>query len=597
MATWSFVFLPLLTPLLLGHNANPKSRAMVVDDLFHLKRLSDPQISPDGKNVAYVSTSVDLKANKTNSQILICSIDGRKPWVLVNSGNKDRNPRWSPDGRFILFESNRSGSNQIWLIRLNGGEAKQLTEVSTEASGAIWSPDGKKIAFSSSVYPEFSSLPFLESNLSNRKKKEEDDKNPVKAKVFTKLFFRHWDSFVDAKRHHLFVMPLEEETPGVPVDVTPGDWDAVPTSSTFSSGNDYTFSPDSRNIIFTAPPQTNEAWSTNYDIYRVSVSGGKPNCLTKNNPAADSGPRFSPDGKYLGFRSQKKPGYEADQWKIMVVDVDPSGSFLSNPKTVNDDSHSVDEFVWVRDEKAINQTKWGILFSADHKGSKPIFYKASSGQLMKLQTEGVHGSLTSTKAGTRYAYAKATMNSPPEVYAQEITDFNNVTAPSLSQANTKILGRLNLPRPESVTVEGAGGVPMQMWILKPPFFDPNLKWPVVYLIHGGPQGAWEDGWSYRWCPSLWAAQGYVVALPNPRGSTGFGQSYVDQISGDWGGKCYEDLMRGVDYLEKLPFVDKNRIAAAGASFGGYMVNWFAVNTGRFRCLITHCSVWNFESMY
>ncbi len=170
-------------------------------------------------------------------------------------------------------------------------------------------------------------------------------------------------------------------------------------------------------------------------------------------------------------------------------------------------------------------------------------------------------------------------------------------AHNLSHANRELMQQLELPRAERVSVKGAGGSPMQMWIVKPPGFDPTKKWPLVYLVHGGPQGAWGDGWSYRWNPELWAAQGYVVALPNPRGSTGFGQQYVDEISGDWGGKCYEDLLAGVDHLERLAYIDTNRMAAAGASFGGYMMNWFEGHTNKFKTLITHCGVYNFDSMY
>jgi dipeptidyl aminopeptidase/acylaminoacyl peptidase len=571
-------------------------RPMKVEDLFAFKRVADPQISPDGKTVAYVLTTVDLPGNKSSSSIWLAPTDKGQPRQLTNTTKKDRHPRWSPDGRRILFESNRSGENQLWMIDVGGGEARQLTTISSEASNAIWSPDGRNIAFVSAVYPEYSDKPFKESNELNKKRKEEIEKNPVKAKVFTKLFFRHWDEWVEDKRQHLFVMPASG---GEPKDVTPGDRDAFPTSDTFSSGDNFTFSPNGQYLVYTAVPERNEAWSTNYDICRVPITGGKAECLTKENTAADGAPQFSPDGKRLAYRAQKRPGFEADKWEIMVVDVDEGGAFRDRPVSVMRGlDKSVDEFVWasVWNRGSAGQ---GFIFAADEKGDRALFGISADGAifLASLTTKGTHGSLSVNKDGTRFAFTLASLSSPPEAYFHGIDGSIKTGANKITHANQSLLGELNLPQPESVTVPGAGETPMQMWILKPPGFDPHKKWPLAFLVHGGPQGAWEDGWSYRWNPQLWAAQGYVVALPNPRGSTGFGQKYVDEISGDWGGTCYDDLMAGLAYLEKQPHIDTDRMAAAGASFGGYMMNWFQGHTTKFKTLITHCGVYNFDSMY
>ncbi len=568
--------------------AEKKRRAMTIDDLFRFKRVSDPQISPDGKQVAYVITSVNLAGNKTSSAIWLAPTDKGEPKQLTTSGKKDRHPRWSPDGTHLLFESDRSGTNQLWVLSLAGGEAVQLTTISTGAENGLWSPDGKHIAFTSSVYPEFSEKPFKEADAANKKKQDEIEKNPVKARVFTKLFFRHWDSYVEDKRQHLFVIPFHDGKGGDPRNVTPGDRDAAPTSDTFSIGDDYAFSPDSKYLLYTATPDRDEAWSTNFDILRVRITGGKPENLSKDNPAADGAPRFSSDGKQLAYRAQKRPGYEADRWQIYVVDCDESGTFKGKPRSITPKFESApDSPVWGHDGKT-------LLFVADQNGGQPIFAADVASGDVKLLVVGNSNSSLSLSRDGKLAFLRAALNHPPEVF---ISSPESKEPRNLSKANARLLASLDLPRPESVTVKGAGGTPMQMWILKPPDFDEKKKWPVAYLVHGGPQGAWEDGWSFRWCPEVWAARGYVVALPNPRGSTGFGQKYVNEISGDWGGKCYEDLMKGVDYLETLPYVDKNRMGAAGASFGGYMMNWFSVNTGRFKCLITHCSVWNFESMY
>jgi dipeptidyl aminopeptidase/acylaminoacyl peptidase len=323
--------------------------------------------------------------------------------------------------------------------------------------------------------------------------------------------------------------------------------------------------------------------------------------LTKDNKAADSGPAFSPDGKQLAYRAQKQPGFEADRWELMLVSTDMSGAWQGKPRSAAPTLDSwVSEYVWAPDGKTIR-------FTAEDHGATPIYeLSVDSGKYKPLVWGGKDGAHQSTLAaptlsqdGQTMACTMASMQFPADVLVVRLGRKDgspSIFLGAVSHANKKLGEELNLAEPESVSVP-VEGAQMQMWILKPPGFDPAKKWPLVYLVHGGPQGAWEDGWSFRWNAELWAAQGYVVALPNPRGSTGFGQKYVEEITGDWGGKCYDDLMRGVDYLEKLPYIDKDRMAAAGASFGGYMMNWFAVSTPRFKTLICHCGVWNFESMY
>lgn len=558
-----------------------QSKPMQVTDLFKFQRVADPQLSPDGQWVAYQVGTVNLAENKSSTNLWVAATDGKTPPKRLTSSTKsDRRPRWSPDGKTILFESSRSGSVQLWSIDLTGGEAKQLTNISTGASSALWSPDGKKIAFVSAVFPEFSHKPFAEADAENKKKLDAIESSPVKAKVFSKLFYRHWDEYVEDKRQHLFVM---DATGGTPLNVTPGDRDAFPTSSTFSAGDDYTFSPDGSHLVFTAVPERDEAWSTNYELCRVPVTGGKVETLTKANVAADNLPRFSPDGKKLAYRAQRRAGYEADKWELMLVDVAADGAFRGEPKSLTKDlDRSIDDFVWMDVEG-----KTTLLLLYEDNATTRMQHCMLEGKFLAPLPQTIQTRALNYAKG-KLAYMGVSMQMPAEIF---------VNGQNISQANSALLKQLDLPKPESVSIDVVGGVKMQMWILKPPGFDANKKWPVAYLVHGGPQGAWEDGWSFRWNPQAWAAQGYVVVLPNPRGSTSFGQKFVDEISGDWGGKCYDDLMKGVDYVEKLPYVDKNRIAAAGASFGGYMMNWFAVNTTRFKTLITHCSVWNFDSMW
>jgi len=578
------------------HADDAKKRPMALDDMFRFQRVADPHISPDGQHVVYTVGEVDLDNNRVLHHIWLAATGAkRSPRQLTQATKSDRHPRWSPDGKIILFDSTRSGTNQLWTIAAGGGEARQLTHLSTGASEGTWSPDGKQIAFVSAVWPEYSTKPFSESDALNKKRVDEVEKNPVKAKVFTRLFFRHWDEYVENKRQHLFVLEVASEDHGLkavgsPRDVTPGDRDANPTSATFSSGLDFTFSPDGKYLLFTAVPAKNEAWSTNYDICRVPIDNTSTQWqnLTRDNQAADSGPQFSPDGTRLAYRAQKKAGFEADRWQLMVVDSAADGAWTGKPRSVTREwDRSPDAFLWGPNNNLLYCT-------ADQSAGVPIFeITLDDGHIEKFADGGMNGSMSISRDGNILAFTKGALDHPPEIRLAGYKKLNSAG----SFHNQELLGRLDRPRPESVTVAGAGGVPMQMWILKPPGFDPKKKWPLVYLVHGGPQSAWEDGWSYRWNPSLWAAQGYVIALPNPRGSTGFGQKYVDEISGDWGGKCYADLMAGLAYLEEQPYIDTDRIGAAGASFGGYMMNWFAVNTGKFKTLITHCGVWNFDSMY
>jgi dipeptidyl aminopeptidase/acylaminoacyl peptidase len=577
-------------------------RPITVDDLFQFKRVAEPQISPDGMWVIYQQADVDVAANKSTTSLWLADARGANPpRKLTNPiGKSDRHPRWHPDSKQILFESTRGGDSQLWRISIEGGEATQITKLSTGASTGLWSADGKRIAFVSAIYPQFSQLPADESDAKNKELAAQIEANPVKARSYNKLFYRHWDSLVEDKRQHLFVCNADGTECR---DVTPGDRDAYPTSSTFSVGDDFTFSPDSKSLIFTAVPAENEAWSTNHDLCRANIEQPSTSwpSLTSGNLAADGMPRFSPDGKRLAYRAQNVAGYEADRWQLMVVDCNPDGTFAGKPASLTQElDRSCDELLWVSNDLllfSVEQQASKTIYAVDRRGGEVMATEIPAGQLSALSV-----------AANQLVFQRAQMHHPAEAFivpigiagqtkqGQPPIDLS-ASPRQVSHGNDELYASVDLPRPESIEVPGAGGTPMQMWILKPPGFDPNKKWPVAYLVHGGPQGAWEDGWSFRWCPQVWAAQGYVVALPNPRGSTGFGQQYVREISGDWGGKCYQDLIAGADYLAKQPWVDADRMGAAGASFGGYMMNWFAVSTDRFKCLITHCSVWNFESMW
>ncbi len=571
-------------------------RPISLDDLFKFKRVSDPQISPDGRHVIYVVTEVLFAENRTQSDLWLADTTGGNVRALTSTPKNERHPRWSPDGKWIAFESNRAGSDyQVFVLPIDGGEARQVTTLSTGATSPVWSTQGDQIAFVSEVFPEFSEKPFAEADKLNKEKLAAREASKVQARIVTQLLYRHWDSWVEGKRQHVFVVPVKDgAATGEPRNVTPGENDGVPTSDTFSAGDEFTFSPDGKSLAFTAPtlPTREQAWSTNHDIWLVDLATLQRKRLTTA-PGAEGYPRFSPDGKTLAYRAQERSGFEAERWELKVLDLATGQSRRLTPKW----DRSAEAFVWAPDGKK-------LYFTAQDAGVEPVWALdvatggAASEPTRVTNDGGVFGSLSVTADGGVLAFTHAKATQPPEVAALNLVGSADVAAPrALSQANSAQLAGLELNALESVTVAGAGGTPVQMWLLKPPGFDPAKKYPLVFWVHGGPQGAWMDAWSTRWNPQIWAAQGYVIALPNPRGSTGFGQKFTDEISKDWGGKVFTDLMACMDWLEKQPFIDAKRAAAAGASYGGYMMNWFQGHTDRFRTLITHCGVYNFASMY
>lgn len=548
-----------------------------VDEILKLRRVSDPQLSPDGTRVAYVVTDVNQQKNTRNNDIWIVPLTGGMPVRLTQADQSDDRPRWSPDGKQIAFISARDGGSQVWVMGADDpARARKLTSLATEASGVTWSPDGKWLAFLSDVYPDCATLEC------SAKKLKESEESPTKARLLTGLLFRHWVSWKDDRFSHLFVMPADGASP--PRDLTPGAADVPPFSLGGPEG--YAFSADSKEIAFVKKTDKVEALSTNSDIFTLEI--GSPTATPRKvttNPAADEGPVYSPDGRFILYRAQARAGFESDRWELMLFDRQ-SGQHRSITRTFD---RSADGYVWSPDSKT-------IYVSAEDNALVPIFALDVSGTSVPkpIVREGSNGDLQVSRDGRTLVFSRSSLQAPPEIF-RATQDGAGVTM--VTQTNAAFLQPFKLSQPESVWYTGASGTRVHAWIVKPASFQAGQKYPLLFLVHGGPQGAWGDGWSYRWNPQVFASEGYIAFLPNPRGSTGFGQKFTDQISGDWGGRVYEDLMKGLDYAEALPYVDRARIGAAGASYGGYMMNWFLGHTDRFKAVVSHAGVYNLTSMY
>jgi dipeptidyl aminopeptidase/acylaminoacyl peptidase len=584
-------------------------RPMTFEDMMKMRRLGDIAVSPDGRWVLYSATDVDMGKNARTSHLWIVPSAGGESRALTAWVAGESRGRFSPDGKRILFESAREGGQQIWLADFDTeqgsiGEPHQLTSISTETDGAIWSPDSRQILFVSSVYPD------CNDDSCNKTRDEEKAQSKVKAQVFTHLLFRHWNAFTGDKRSHLFLANVDGSAPR---DLTPGDDHDVPPFS-LGGPDGYAFSPDGKEIAFEENLDPVPAISTNSDIFtlRLDEPNAKP---VKISTAAggDHSPAYSPDGKYIAWRSQARAGYESDRFRLVIYDRQAK----QVKEVLPNFDRWVDELVWSPDSAK-------IYFAAGDLGEEPVFSVSLDGKdLRELTESGAYGDLHLTSDGKKIIATKATVRAPGEVHVLDtekilrVVDTVNVhsrsgyTEPTsiaagrsvlaekqLTHLNDSLLEQLDRPRMESFWFPSIGRVRVQGFLIRPPGFDAAKKYPVKFLIHGGPQGAWGDEWSYRWNAELLAANGYVVVMVNPGGSVGYGQAFVDRVNGDWGGRPYIDLMRGLDYAEAhYSFIDKSRECALGASYGGYMADWILGHTQRFRCIVTHDGMFNPESAY
>jgi dipeptidyl aminopeptidase/acylaminoacyl peptidase len=550
--------------------------AITAEDLLKMHRVGEAQISPDGKWVAYTVSTPDMDANRNASNLWVVGTSGAEAMQLTRSGH-DSSPVWSPDGKTLAFLSSRSGDSQVYLLPMDGGggEARQLTKLSTGADMVKWAPDGKTIAFTSSVYPD------CRDDACNKTRDEQKEKNKVKAHVAEHLLYRHWTHWNEGKRSHLFV--LAADGTGQQRDLTPGANYDVPPDERGGPG-DINFSPDSKELCFTAVTDPVEAISTNGDLFLVPTAGGDIKKITSQ-PGFDGGPVYSPDGKYIAYHAQLTAEYESDRWRVMLYDR-PTGKIENLSEGFD---RSANELAWSADSKT-------IYFTAENETLQPIYaLEAKAGATPKKIVDSFNNTISLSSDGKMLAFERSSLTSPAEIF---VAASDGSGAKQITHQNEAILATLKMNEPEMFWFDGAGGTKIQAMMIRPPDFDAGKKYPLLVLLHGGPQTMWGNSWGYRWNEQVFSAPGYVTLMINRRGSTGYGQKFTDEITNDWGDKPYIDILDGVDFvLKKYPFIDGNRMAAAGGSYGGYMADWIATHTGRFKAIISHAGIWDKAAMY
>jgi len=549
-------------------------RVLTVQDLWAMKRINSFDISPDGKTIVFAATSYSIEANKGNSDIYLINSDGSNLRSLKNSVKNESSPYFIPNSQKISYLLD----GQIWVCNPDGSGDEKLTDVYTKVTEYKWSPSGDKILFTSSVYPE------CKTQECNKEKDGKKDSSKVKVSIFTELMFRHWDEWRNGKVSQLYLFDVKKKSYR---DVTPAtNYDVPPIA--LGSSNDYSFSQDGKQIAFTMNTSDFIATSTDNDVFTIDL-----NEIGKTSPQKipeskgdDFQPIYSPDGRYIAFTSMKRAGFESDKQDLVLYDREKK-----TLKTLtNNFKLSVGEFIWSNDSKT-------IYFIAENEIYNSIYKIDINSSAIKLLLEkNVSSHIQLSKDDKTLFFLKQKSDQPDEIFSYG-TDGKNSPI-QITSLNKNVLAKIEFGTFETFWCKGANGDSIQSILIKPPFFDPHKKYPLMFLIHGGPQGHWDEDFHYRWNTQLFASKGYVVVATNPRGSTGYGQKFTDEISLDWGGKVYTDLMNSCDYaLANFNYIDSKNIFAAGASYGGYMINWIEGHTDRFNALVSHDGVFNLESEY
>jgi len=548
-----------------------ESHPFTVHDLLAMERISDPQTAPDGHRIVFVKRVIDLQENKGRDDLWLANVDGTGLRRLTTHPAGSSNPRWSPDGESIYFLSSRSDSSQVWRIATDGGEAEQVTDLPLDVNGFLLSPDGSHLVLATEVFPDCETLKETKERL------DEIEKRKASGRVFEQLFIRHWDTWKDGRRSHLFALPVAG---GEPVDLMKGMPADVP-SKPFGGMEEATFTPDGKAVVFAARNVgRKEAWSTRFDLYQAKLDGSPPRCLTEGNQATLTNPVFSPNGKTLAYLAMKRPGFESDRLRIVLRSW-PGGTGVSpvEPRVLTEHwDRSAGGITWSAD----GQT---IYTHADNLGQHLLFaVDVASGVVRTLVQEGKV--FSPVVAGELVVFGLNHHRSPVELHTirPDGSDLRQIT-----HVNAEKLASVRMGASEQFTFKGWNDEDVYCYVVKPADFDPSKKYPVAFLIHGGPEGSFGNDFHYRWNPQVYAGAGYAAVMVEFHGSTGYGQAFTDAIRGHWGDRPLEDLQNGLAAaLERYPWMDADRVAALGASYGGYMVNWIAGKWAEpFRCFVNH----------
>jgi dipeptidyl aminopeptidase/acylaminoacyl peptidase len=566
--------LALLTILFAATTLHAQKHAITFEDLAAIKRVGTPRVSPDGLWVAYDLSSIDLGGNKRTAAIWLVPSAGGEARRITDGVKQDESPSWSPDGKSIAYVSNReSDPKQIYVYDIATAKSRKVTSLSGGAGSFTWLPDGSGWLVTSDVYPECGVDPAC-----HKSHADADASKPSGARVITSLLYRHWKSWQDPTRTHIVFAPFTSTA--ATRDLTPGAFSAPPFS--LGGGDEFDISPDGKELVYASDTQKNPETSTNSDLFLVALTEGTAKRITTRT-GADTAPKYSPDGKYIAWRSQSRAGYESDQFELWLYDRATGTSSRLAAAFPN----NVESMTWAPDSRS-------IFITTAEKAHHPIYeITLKDGSARQVWNDGSADALSISRDGKTIVFTRSSLETPSDVWAMSRTGAPR----KLTTHNDALLQSIAMGATSDLWYTGADNAQVQALLVTPPNYDPTKKYPAIVLIHGGPQGNWAQAWSYRWNPQLFAARGYVVLMPNPRGSTGYGQKFVEEISRDWGGKVYVDLMNGVDKLAALPYVDANRLGAAGGSYGGYMVDWILGHSTRFKALVSHAGVYNLESMY
>jgi dipeptidyl aminopeptidase/acylaminoacyl peptidase len=541
-----------------------------VRDMLAMDRISDPRVSPDGKLVTFGVSVTDLAANRRRADLYLAEIGSGKTRRLTTHEAADSTARWSPDGKALYFLSTRSGSQQVWRLDLAGGEPEAVTDQPLDVDNLEVGPGGKFLVFSMAVFPGATPA-------DSKARLDAKEKSKATGRLYDRLFVRHWDTWSDGTRNHWFVYPL----PGGPArDLMPA-MDADAPGKPFGGSEEMTVSPDGKTLVFSAKDVgREEAWSTNFDLFAVPSDGSAAPRKLTSNPAWDTQPRFSPDGKTLAYLAMSRAGYEADRFRIILRawpgGVEKSHDLKADASPRGDRSPA--EIAWTADGRE-------LLATADHLGQHSLFAVDVATGATRMVVE--KGTLSNPQPllGGRVLFATHSLLGPTEIATAPLSGG---LATAVTRLNADKVAAARFGKPEQFSFLGAKGDTVYGYLVYPVDFDPAQKYPVAFLIHGGPQGSFGNDFHYRWNPQAYAGAGYAAVMVDFHGSTGYGQAFTDAINGDWGGAPFEDLMKGLDFaLLKYPFLDAVRTCALGGSYGGYMVNWIEGSTDRFRCLVSH----------